>query len=420
MSMKFLHCADLHLDSPLRGLVAYEGAPVDEIRGATRRSFENLVDLAVEEGVAAVVIAGDVYDGDRDDFNTAMFLQRNFERLRDEGIPVALVHGNHDAANEITRRLRPPDNVFVFPHDSPATHELADAGLSFHGRSYPTRAVHEDLSATYPPPVPGSLNVGVLHTSLSGREGPHQVYAPCTEASLTTRGYDYWALGHIHERFEADRDGTWIVYPGNLQGRKSTETGPKGASVITYDTTGITTVEHRTLDVVRWEVLEVDVSDARDADEVAGSVLSRMAPLIDEADGRLLACRVRITGQNAAAGTIRAGAESWEAQLRADAAGAGARVWIEKIQLQVQDPAGHTVDAGEAIAAVRDAIRHALEDPLVRDELASEFSDVRSKLGVDLDGLLDLGAVGIDADSIAGVLPEVESLLVTELRGTAG
>ena len=68
--MKFVHAADIHLDSPLRGLERYEGAPVDELRGATRRAFENLVDLAIEDEVAFVLLAGDLYDGDWKDYNT--------------------------------------------------------------------------------------------------------------------------------------------------------------------------------------------------------------------------------------------------------------------------------------------------------------------------------------------------------------
>src|SRR5487761_2558679 len=195
--MKFLHCADLHLDSPLRGLAGYEGAPLEEIRGATRRAFENLIELAVSESVSCLTIAGDLFDGDRDNFNTAMFLQPHFARLRDAGIPVAVVYGNHDAANEISKRLRPPDNVTVFPTDRAATLELPDIGLALHGQSYATRVVDDDLSAGYPAPISGLLNVGVLHTALAGHEGTHAHYAPCTENGLADHGYAYWALGHV-------------------------------------------------------------------------------------------------------------------------------------------------------------------------------------------------------------------------------
>jgi DNA repair exonuclease SbcCD nuclease subunit len=174
-----------------------------------------------------------------------------------------IVYGNHDAANEITKRLRPPDNVTVFPHEEATTVEPPGVGIAFHGRSYPGKVVNEDFSATYPPAVSGMLNVGILHTSLSGHEGPHARYAPSTETGLADRGYNYWALGHIHERYQTQRDGTWIVYPGNLQGRKSNEAGAKGATLVSYEDDRVTAVEHRTLDVVRWVVCEVSVDHVR-------------------------------------------------------------------------------------------------------------------------------------------------------------
>lgn len=414
--MKLLHCADLHLDSPLRGLTDYEGAPVDEIRGATRRAMENLIDLAVDERVAVVVIAGDVYDGDRDDFNTAMFLQRQFERLRDEGIAAALVHGNHDAANGITRRLRLPDNVYVFPHDTAATHLIDHAGLALHGRSYPDRVVNENFAVTYPAPTAGLLNVGVLHTSLSGHGGPHQVYAPCTEQNLVDRGYEYWALGHVHERYETCRDGTWIVYPGNLQGRKSIEAGPKGATLVSYDHNGVVSVQHRDLDVVRWAVLDVDVADLADVEDLPSRVVGALGPMVSESDGRLLACRVRIGGRSSLASAIRRAAEVCQAQVRADAAGASSRVWIEKIQLRVEEPSEHSTDAGEAIAAVRAAAASASADPETLAEIAREFAGLASAFGAEMPGLVELGAPTLDADGIAALLPEIEAMVIAQLN----
>ncbi|MCB1796433.1 MAG: DNA repair exonuclease, partial [Candidatus Competibacteraceae bacterium] len=108
--MRFLHAADLHLDSPLRGLDRYEGAPVDEVRGATRRAFENLIAVARRERVDLVVIAGDLYDGDWPDYNTGLFFIKGVAQLAEEGIPVAIVRGNHDAASRLTKALRLPAN----------------------------------------------------------------------------------------------------------------------------------------------------------------------------------------------------------------------------------------------------------------------------------------------------------------------
>src|SRR6185437_649372 len=121
MAITFLHAADIHLDSPLKGLERYENAPVGRIRGATRRAFTRLIDLAVEKAVDFVLIAGDLYDGDWRDYNTGLYLVRQLGRLRDANINVYAIAGNHDAANKMTRSLRLPDNVRLLSHEQPQT-----------------------------------------------------------------------------------------------------------------------------------------------------------------------------------------------------------------------------------------------------------------------------------------------------------
>jgi DNA repair exonuclease SbcCD nuclease subunit len=194
---KFLHAADIHLDSPLRGLQRYEGAPVEEIRQASRRALENLVQLALDQSVAFVLIAGDLYDGDWKDHRTGLYFVSQMVRLREAGIPVIAIAGNHDAANKMTRTLPLPENVHLLDHKKPETFLLEQPGVAIHGQSFATPSVLEDLSAAYPPAVGGMLNIGLLHTCATGREG-HQPYAPCTIPGLISKHYDYWALGHAH------------------------------------------------------------------------------------------------------------------------------------------------------------------------------------------------------------------------------
>src|SRR3974390_1395346 len=136
MAITFLHAADIHLDSPLNGLERYENAPVDRIRGATRRAFTRLIDLAIDKRVDFVLLAGDLYDGDWRDYNTGLFLARELRRLRDCHIPVFLIAGNHDAANKMTRSLRLPDNVRFFSQDRPETVALDALDVAIHGQSF--------------------------------------------------------------------------------------------------------------------------------------------------------------------------------------------------------------------------------------------------------------------------------------------
>ena len=240
--MKFVHAADIHLDSPLRGLERYEGAPIEAVRSATRDALANLVQTAIDESVDLVLIAGDLYDGDWKDYNTGLFLVAQLRRLHEAGIRVLLISGNHDAASRITRALRLPESVTVFATSRPETVVLGDLEVAVHGQGYASQAVTCDLSVDYPEPVPGCFNIGLLHTSADGREG-HEPYAPCTVPSLVARGYDYWALGHVHRREVLHRD-PWIVFPGNLQGRHVRETGAKGATLVTVEDRRVVSVDH--------------------------------------------------------------------------------------------------------------------------------------------------------------------------------
>jgi DNA repair exonuclease SbcCD nuclease subunit len=182
---QFIHAADIHLDSPLQGLERYEGAPVDEIRQATRRAFEALVQLAVTRKVAFVIIAGDLFDGNWKDYNTGLFLVQQMSRLRGAEIPVFILNGNHDAANKMTKSLRMPDNVHIFSNAKPGTFHLEEHNVALHGQSFSKAAETKNLAADYPKAEPGCFNIGVLHTCASGREG-HETYAPCSMTDLIT------------------------------------------------------------------------------------------------------------------------------------------------------------------------------------------------------------------------------------------
>ncbi len=249
--LRFVHAADLHLDSPMRGLERYEGAPAHELRNATRQALEKLVTYCLETQVDFLIIAGDIFDGDWRDFSTGLFFRNQLSRLAAANIPAFLLHGNHDAASQITHHLQLPKNCHTFSHARPETHLLEDLGVALHGQSFPQRKETRNLALQYPEAVPGMLNIGVLHTALEGRPG-HGTYAPCTEQDLQRKHYQYWALGHVHRTEIFPNRDPWIVFPGNLQGRHARETGPKGAMLVQAQGNQITQAEHLTFDVVRW------------------------------------------------------------------------------------------------------------------------------------------------------------------------
>ncbi len=256
---KFLHAADIHLDSPFQGLERYEGAPAEQMRQATRRAFANLVQLALSEQVQFVLIAGDLYDRDWRDYGTGLFFVNQITRLRQANIPAFVIAGNHDAANKMTRTLRFQADVMLRT-DEPQTCLLKDLDVAIHGQGFAAEAVTDDLSKHYPAARSGLFNIGLLHTCATGRDG-HARYAPCTIDGLLTKRYDYWALGHIHKR-EVLHTDPCIVFPGNIQGRHIGETGAKGCMLVTVHDNHRVEVEFRCLDVLRWERCSVDATEA--------------------------------------------------------------------------------------------------------------------------------------------------------------
>jgi DNA repair exonuclease SbcCD nuclease subunit len=407
---QFLHAADIHLDSPLRGLARYEGAPVEEIRAATRRAFENLVSLAIQEAVAFVVIAGDLYDGDWKDYNTGLFFNRQMGRLAEAGIRVFVVAGNHDAASQISKALRPPGNVHFFSTEAAETVALEALGVALHGRGFATREVIEDLSLDFPAALPGLFNLGVLHTSLNGRPG-HEPYAPCHLDGLRSKGYQYWALGHVHQR-EVVSAEPWIVFPGNIQGRHARETGPKGCSLVTVSDHSVQQVEHRDLDVLRWQVCEVDLAGVADLDEALERIAEALRAAEREAEGRLLAARLRLTGASAAHGRLHAERGRVEAECRALA---GSNAWLEKLEIDTRPEVESGPETAQTVLGDLLATVQGL-DPQVAplDELAAELQDLRRKLPHELlSGAEPFDPT--DVETLRGELEDVKALLMERL-----
>ncbi len=373
--VSFIHAADIHLDSPLLKLERYEGAPVEALRGASRKALDNLVALAVDRAVDFVLIAGDLYDGSWRDYNTGLFFASRMSRLGEANIPVFLIAGNHDAASRMTRSLRLPDNVHQFPVDRPDTVRLDDLGVAIHGQGFAVRAVKQNLAASYPPAVAGCLNIGLLHTGAMGGNY-HAPYAPCTLDDLRSRGYDYWALGHVHER-KVLCERPYVAFPGNIQGRHVRETGPRGCFHVVFD--GVDpTVRFRALDTIRWEILQVDASGCEDGFAVLDRFQDLLLDRLAENGGLPLAVRVEIRGQSPAHGDLSARPGRWVNEIRlAGADVSGGRVWIEHVKMATSDPAGidpRTADGprGEILAFLED-LRTDPTGPLHPEGLLSDL-----------------------------------------------
>lgn len=416
--MKLVHAADLHLDSPLRGLDRYDGAPVDQFRNATRLAMENLVALCLEEEVAMLLLAGDLYDGSWRDYRTGLFFSQQMSRLRAGGVEVVLIRGNHDAESTVHKNLPLPDNVRELSPKRPETVLFESLGLAVHGQSFAQRAVTDDLADRYPAAVSGLCNIGLLHTSATGRDG-HDAYAPCSVETLRNKGYDYWALGHVHAR-EVLSTEPWIVFPGNLQGRHARETGPKGATLITVDGGRITGVEARACDVVRWSQLVVDATGAEDLDAIADRARAALESAVADADGRLLAARLVVSGRSVAHARIEAEPVAFEARLRALAAdvGDGERVWLEKVRLRTAGELDFdgAADRDDVVGELVRALRALPSDPAMCAELCGDLRELGAKLPPELrDGPDSLRLD--DPNLVASLADELEQLLLPRLLG---
>ena len=257
----------------------------------------------------------------------------------------------------------------------------------------------------YPAPIEGALNIGVMHTNAEGRPG-HANYAPCRVDELVRKGYDYWALGHVHAH-EILHTAPWVVFPGNTQGRHIRETGPKGAVVVSVERGAVTGVRHAPLDVVRWQQLAVTLAADDGVDELYDHAREAFGRARDEAEGRLVAARLVVDGATRAHADVAAGRDRVVGELRARALDFGDALWLEKVELRTRPPValdelrGSEGFVGELLRAVDEARR----DPALAAELRAQLQPLIEKLGDELPGDVD----------VAALLDEVEAHLVSAL-----
>jgi exonuclease SbcD len=361
VTFKFLHAADLHLDSPLLGLASKSADYAARVDRASRDAFEGLIALAIAEECSFIVLAGDVFDGDLRNFEAGLFFIDQMRRLDEAGIRAFIILGNHDAENRFASKLSLSPNVHVFDSKRAESIALESLATTVHGRSFPQRDVTENIARDYPAAVGGHFNIGVLHTACQGSESYHAPYAPCTVEQLANHGYDYWALGHVHGRAVL-HEQPHIVYPGNLQGRSPREAGPKGASIVTVSEGRVTDLSHHDLDVVRWANLEIDVAASPSRAGLLDGIRSALDQCCNEAGDRALAVRLRLVGETTLHDRLLVEPQALREDVEALVATLASDIWIEKI-----------------IVGTRKPVVSASIDPTVAGRLASEIAGPASE-----------------------------------------
>jgi DNA repair exonuclease SbcCD nuclease subunit len=413
--MKFIHCADVHLDTPLQGLAQYPGAPANEIRNATRRAFERVLGTAISERVDFVVVAGDLYDTGLKSFESALFFNKQMARLKDAGIGVYLIYGNHDAASKLIKQIRPPSNVHVFRASEAQTFQDDGLRVAIHGQSFATPEITQDLAAKYPPPIPGFFNIGVLHTNLAGLS-EHANYAPCSLETLKNKGYQYWALGHVHNRQILCTD-PYVIYPGNIQGRNGKEQGEKSCELVTVSDAGAISIETIPTSVVPWFQTDIDASGCRTAEEVYERLRLGLEATLSQSRERVTAVRLRILGTTDAHGELSRDLEQVRHEAISIATECGKGLfWVERVQvstsprlnrdelLKRDDPIGEVV---RIIASLR-------QDPAALASW-SAIAELQKKLPDELANGPE--AVELDVAVLSAAIDEAEGVLLSRLSG---
>lgn len=374
----FVHAADIHLDRSLPALL--DGRATHPFALAPRLAFTRLIDYVIESDAAFLVLAGDVYDGAWKDVSTGLFFHQQVGRLRSRDVPVYLLYGNHDAESAMPKTLVPPDNIRLFSTRSPQSFEFEPLHIHLHGQSFAQADTRENLASTYPRPVTGCVNIGVLHTALAGSP-PHSPYAPCTVEQLRGHGYDYWALGHVHQH-KVLGTAPHIVFPGNLQALHIKELGARGAVSVPIEDGHLGTPEFVPLDVLRFHSLDLDVPAAiQTPAALVGEVRKAIESACDGSDGRHLAMRVVLRLD----ATVHPSLCRSKTVLRDEMAGLFAQfeeqVTLEDTEFHLRPPAASVApsDAPDAVASLDAYFAQAARDPAFMGTLKDNLQAVLSK-----------------------------------------
>ncbi len=405
MPFRFVHTADIHLDSPLRSLALRDPDLAELIGDATRRAFEGIIDLCLDERADALMIAGDLYDGNQTSMKTALFLAQQLQRLDEAGIRTFVVRGNHDAQSRITRELALPDGVKVFGGRGEAVEldrPASEIPVAVHGISFARPQAPESLAPKFKPPIRGAFNIGLLHTSLGG-SAAHDDYAPCSVSELAAAGFDYWCLGHVHKR-EAHCEAPHIVMPGMPQGRDIGEDGPKSATMVRVGDDGAVDCRAHPTCIAQFERIAVDLTGVEEWRDMVGRIGAGLERERERVDADHLVVRLELRGATGLAWRLRRDRDLVKAEADGRASAIG-KTWIEEVDVtatadgEAAEPVGPVDELATEmrnVSASEGFRRHALDmvDGLVRalpSEARRAFGDNEAERGAIIEALIAEG-----------------------------
>ena len=417
--LRFVHSADLHLDSPFVGIRTV--APDNVARAlhdATFAAYENIIELCIDERVDALLVAGDVYDSADRSLRAQLKFVDGLKRLHDEGIRSFVCHGNHDPLDGWEARLDYPPSCTRFGAEFEAVpvFENEPERAIVHGVSYPTRDVYDNLVPRLGTVDPNAFSIGLMHANVDGN-AEHALYAPCSLGDLETSGVNYWALGHVHTRqVLSDRSPT-VVYPGNSQGRHPNERGARGAYLVDVDDDGSVNLDFRAVDTVRWERPVLDISDMETEQDLIDGLHQGMEDALQSSAGRSVVVRIALSGRGPLHGSLRQPSfiEGVMDDLNGEWANRSPFAWCERIEDETAPPFNRQerINGSDFLAEVLKTADRAKEDP-----------EMLARLGEGLDDLYQhrryrkhLSEQAPGDDDLAALIDEAEAIVVNLLAG---
>lgn len=434
----FLHCADIHLGAPFRGLGDLPDALSETLLDASTKAFHRAVLAGIERHLDAVVIAGDLFDAADRNLRAQIQLRDELQRLEDAGIATFVAAGNHDHLGGKAASIEYPDSVHMFGPEVECLPLVRDGEVIAHvyGISYSGPRQMDGLVSSFPEEPEGPFAIGVLHANVGDRPG-HDNYAPCSLDELRSTGFDYWALGHVHTRETLSKERPVVHYPGNPQGLHSRETGPRGVTLVDVAANGSVTLTPLWTDVVRWHRRRTSIADLNGLDDLLAAFDEVAGDVLGQATDRVHVVRWTLTGRGPLHRELRDGGfvEDLTERLRQEhlREGGVGTVWLERLGVATRpDRDLETLRSrqdllGDILRLAREA-RECADRPPQR-ELGTEVEEaaepaVCESLRGDLRELLDnhrlrnaLGQSAWDAVSWPALLLRAENLAVEALGG---
>lgn len=298
--IKFIHTADLHLDTPFKGLAALNPELTKKLKDATFASFRRIIDLCIDRDVDFLVISGDIFDNENKSLSAQLKFSSELRRLSEKGKPTYIVCGNHDPYDSWLETFKLPENIYRFNSVKCEYYTFEKEGnalADIHGISFKDSSTTQNLALKYKlSSEPSLFSIAVLHGTL-GHSGPHAEYAPFSIDDIIGKGFDYWALGHIHKQRIIRYSNPSVVYPGNPQGRDFGETGLKGCYFVELKKEMEPELEFIPTQLIQLENIEIDLTGAERIDEVESLVRDVLNNLAEEGNQSNMILRMFFKGR---------------------------------------------------------------------------------------------------------------------------